>query len=343
MKREIITKTIVTKTITFIGVLIFIGLFGAIFGQKNTLVGVTTVISVLILMSENLSVYPVKNFLKLLFINLIIGAGAFVSSQNIYWGLITDFFVLWFIGYFFSFNLTKTIILPFGLEYLFILYSPVHGADLIKRFAALAVAPLLIMIVQYFVYGRNKKVKVKKSNMLEFRRIDESYESVMILGREFKISKIRAYYALRLSILIAITVFINGKFLLPRGINEGRWMVYSIFSLTELFGERCRIKSRKRIEGTIIGSLIVLVLFMFIKSNTLRGVIILVAGYLNSYFEEYKDMIICVTVSVVASVAITNGTLRTAFERILFVSIGIIISLIGNKLIFSDYKEEDYK
>ena len=50
---------------------------------------------------------------------------------------------------------------------------------------------------------------------------------------------------------------------------------------------------------------------------------------------------VCVTVSAVASVALTNGTLLTAIERILFVSIGIFISLIGNKLIFSDFKKEE--
>ncbi|MDU4660647.1 MAG: FUSC family protein, partial [Clostridium butyricum] len=69
------------------------------------------------------------------------------------------------------------------------------------------------------------------------------------------------------------------------------------------------------------------------------GLIVLVAGYLNSYFEDYRDTMVCVTVSTVASVALTNGTLLTAIERILFVSIGILISLIGNKLIFSDFKK----
>ncbi|WP_243125130.1 FUSC family protein [Clostridium butyricum] len=195
------------------------------------------------------------------------------------------------------------------------------------------------MLIQYFIYGRNKKIEVEKSDILEFGKSDDTYEKVKILGREFKVNKIRAYYALRLSLLIAITAFINERFILPNGIQEGKWMVYSIFSLTELFGENCRIKSKKRIQGTIIGALIVLVLFMFIKSTPLRGLIVLVAGYLNSYFEDYRDTMVCVTVSTVASVALTNGTLLTAIERILFVSIGILISLIGNKLIFSDFKK----
>lgn len=222
-------KKIISKTLTFICILLFISLFNHIFGDANSPVGITTVIAVLILMSENLTVSPIKNFMKLLLINIIIGMGAFIASQNIYWGVIIDFSVLWFIGYYFSVNLTKTIILPFGLQYLFILYDPVYGENLIKRFGALAFAPFLIMLIQYFIYGRNKKIEVEKSDILEFGKSDDTYEKVKILGREFKVNKIRAYYALRLSLLIAITAFINGRFILPNGIQEGKWMVYSIF------------------------------------------------------------------------------------------------------------------
>ncbi|GEQ22420.1 hypothetical protein CBU02nite_29260 [Clostridium butyricum] len=115
-------KKIISKTLTFICILLFISLFKHIFGDANSPVGITTVIAVLILMSENLTISPIKNFMKLLLINIIIGMEAFIASQNIYWGVIIDFSVLWFIGYYFSVNLTKTIILPFGLQYLFIYF-----------------------------------------------------------------------------------------------------------------------------------------------------------------------------------------------------------------------------
>ena len=71
--------------------MLFISLFNHIFGDANSPVGITTVIAVLILMSENLTVSPIKNFMKLLLINIIIGMEAFIASQNIYWGVIIDF------------------------------------------------------------------------------------------------------------------------------------------------------------------------------------------------------------------------------------------------------------
>lgn len=329
-------KKIISKTITFIAVLLFIVAFKAVFGEENSLVGVTTVIAVLILMSENLILNPVSNFLKLLIVNLIIGAGAFISSQNSYFGIVMNFIILGFIGYFFSYNLTKTVILPFGLQYLFILYDPVFGNVLFKRFLSLLIGPILIMISQYLIYGRKKKVDIEKSNILEFRKTDESYENVILFNKKVKVNKIRAYYAFRLSLLITIIAFLNDILLISRGNLEGRWMVYTIFSLTELYSDNCRVKSKKRLEGTLIGTGIVIVLFMFLKSPKLRGLVIFIAGYLNSLFEDYRDTIICVTVSAVASLALTNGTLAAAFYRILFVCIGIVVALIGNKYIFFD-------
>lgn len=336
-------KKIISKTITFIAVLLFIITFKAVFGEKNTLVGVTTVISVLILLSENLIKNPIRNFLKLLMVNLIIGAGAFISSQNAYFGIIMNFCILGFIGYFFSYNLTKTVILPFGLQYLFILYDPVFSEDLFKRFLALCVGPVLIMVSQYLIYGRQKKINIEKSNILEFGKTDESYEDVIFFNKKIKVNKRRAYYALRLSLLITIIAFINEVILIPRGNLEGRWMVYTVFSLTELYYDKCRVKSKKRLQGTLIGTGIVIILFMFIKSNALRGIIIFAAGYLNSFFEDYRDIVICTTVSAVASVALTDGTLIAAFYRILFVGIGIVVALIGNKLIFFDSPKDIVK
>lgn len=54
---------------------------------------------------------------------------------------------------------------------------------------------------------------------------------------------------------------------------------------------------------------------------------------------------ICVTISVVAAMSLTSGSILSSFERIGYVIIGIIIALIANKFIFSfsekDNNEED--
>lgn len=78
----------------------------------------------------------------------------------------------------------------------------------------------------------------------------------------------------------------------------------------------------------------ILILFMFIKNNTIRGLIVLVGGYLDTYTTNYRDKMICVTMSVVASVSLINGTIITSIERVGYVFIGIILAIIADKLIF---------
>ena len=74
---------------------------------------------------------------------------------------------------------------------------------------------------------------------------------------------------------------------------------------------------------------------MIIKDNTIRGLLVLVAGYLDSYTTNYRDKIICITVSVVASVSVTNGTITTAIERVGYICIGVMLALLADKLIFN--------
>ena len=80
---------------------------------------------------------PIKNFFILISINLITGVSTHLSGQNMYLGLLLNFIALSSIGYLFSFELNKTMVVPFGLQYLFMLYAPVENADLGKRLLAL--------------------------------------------------------------------------------------------------------------------------------------------------------------------------------------------------------------
>ena len=78
-----------------------------------------------------------------------------------------------------------------------------------------------------------------------------------------------------------------------------------------------------------------MLLFMVIKDNAIRGLLVLLAGYLDSYTTNYRDKIICITMSVVASISLTNGTIITAIERVGYICIGIILALLADKLIFN--------
>ncbi|MGB6178292.1 FUSC family protein [Carnobacterium sp.] len=329
-------KKIVSNTVMFAMILAFINLFGYVFGVNNNLVGITILIVLLVLMQEDLTQKPVENFMKLTSINLISGILTYFSSQNIWIGLVLNFIALSTIGYFFSSRLNKIMVVPFGLHYLFMLYNPVSGIDFNKRLIGLIAGAVLVMIVQFIVHRKNISQEEELLNPGPIDEFNSLYEPVRLFGREYAIHSIRGAYALRIGLITAITAFIVAFF----NLQEGRWVVYTVFALTELYSEDCISRSKQRIQGTILGTLIVLVLFFFIKDTSLRAMIILVGGYLDSYTTNYRDKMICVTISVIASTALVNNTLYAAVNRVGYILVGTALALLVDKLIFQkQYKD----
>lgn len=246
-------KNIISKTILFIGIMAFIFIFQGIFGPKNAPVGITTVVALLILLRENLIKEPFKNFSFLLLINLGLGFSSFIAANNMWLGLIFDFLSLALIGYFLGYTLTKMIILPYGLQYLFMLYGPVYGEVYIKRLLALITGAVLIMISQYIVHGKDKNKPQKESSNSVFEKgtHNEMYRTIHIFGKEYNVNTIRLAYAIRIGLLTAITAFVTHYFKL----QEGRWMTYTIFSVTEFYSDNCKIKSKREFKQHLLAQL----------------------------------------------------------------------------------------
>lgn len=307
------------NTVLFMSIIVFIKLFELVFTPTNSIVGVTVIIAILVLMSENLTKNPIKNFSILLAINLGQGISTYVANQNIWLGLILNFLALASVGYVFSFKMNKIMVAPFGLQYLFILYSPVEGSELRIRLLALGAGAVIIMVTQFIIHRKNKE-RETGDKLIDFRNNIQKGEGF----------RVREAYALRIGLVTAISAFMVAFF----EINQGRWIVYTVFALTELYSEHCKLRSRQRLEGTIVGVLVVFVLFFFIKSPTLRTALILAGGYLDTYTTNYRDKMICATVSVIASISLTSGTMAMGVSRIVYVMIGVALALIGDALVF---------
>ena len=130
-------KLIVSKTVTFIAIIAFIVVFKLIFGEKNTLIGVTTVTATLMFLERDLSLSPIRNTIKLILINLLIGISSYLVISNMYLGVIINFFTLFLISYNFCYNLRNPLYLPFTLQYLFLLANPVDNQELLIRIFSL--------------------------------------------------------------------------------------------------------------------------------------------------------------------------------------------------------------
>lgn len=333
---------IISNTIMFIAISLFISTFTTFFGTSNSLVGITVIVSALVLMNKDLTVNSLNNFLLLLILNVALGIIASIASSNMWFGLILNFLVLASMGYILSLDFTKTLILPFGLQYLFMIYSPVYGVDFTKRIAGLVFGAVFIMLLQYIVNFKNKNTKTNNSLELSTKDMLDycDYINFNFFKINIKLNKVRFGYSIRIGILASMTAFLTTYF----GLEQGRWMSYTVFSLTELYSENTKTRSIERVQSTAIGALIAIILFSIVKDDTGRSLILLLIGYLNPFFKQYKHLIILVTISAIAPIAFANGTITTAaIERVLFVIAGAIFALIANKFIFETKLNEQYE
>lgn len=449
--------------------------------------GVTIITTALTLMEKDLTISPVKNFAKILSINIFSLIFSVLAIKNIFLGIILNFIALFVIGYLFSYDLKKSVVVPFGLQYFFMLFYPAEGLVLYNRLLSLIFGSIFIMIIQ-FIVNRDKVFKVGSKVVNEIsdnilikiraiqnnedttkenvsivesinylkrvsfdKRVDDYYltndgiivtdilwalerinlllddistlenkedyynllndvykEVIVIKNRDFNDSNIhilknnsydekiekkyveefiglintllkevagidtltkkeknnikvdyeipnhfhnitlhkrnfnidssKVRYAIRLGIVGTITVFIAKLF----NLSEGRWMCFTIFSLIQPYSEFSKSRAKDRITATIIGGIIVILSFTILRNNTARAAVILMAGYLDPFTRSYKEKMICVTVSAVASASLLGGTLRMVLTRIIFVIIGASLTLIANKYILP-YKIKDMK
>lgn len=471
-KKEIMSL-IFSKTLIFLIVVLLVSTFKGIFGEENSLLGVTSVVLMLVLLPKDLTIHPLKNLFGLIGLNLLFGVCALLASQNLILALILNFAVLIFIGYYFSYELQNPVSSLFALHYLLLMTNPVPSADLPMRFLALIAGPILIMAAQLlanknklsklrdkmfnsifnnillkieliksnkdtvntdkalstsinelkscvFNSGKNKlnltecgrntltilsclekinilldntkgsnvssqllddiatvlkDIKDKKSS-INISKLKNKYKdnnstdvydfinTVKVLSREIKdysnvsnneedakvklslddefkdstihkrnlnLKQPRLAYGLRLGIVVSVIYFVIRLF----NIEYGDWALYTAFTLTQLHSEYTVIKSKKRVIGTILGAILIGVLFNLIPDPSLRTLMLLAAGYIMSYMSDYRNLVIFITFSSVASasLSVTNPNF-IIMNRVVFVIIGAVIAIVASKFLF---------
>ena len=477
-------KLIISKTAIFIIVVGFVIAFKSIFGDENTLIGVTTITATLMFLERDLTLSPIRNTIKLILINLLLGISSYLVVSNMYLGIIVNFLTLFFISYTFCYNLRNPLYLPFTLQYLFLLAEPVDSNGFFIRIMALVFGAIVIMVAQILfnknrlaksgnklldnvcdsilnkidykdqydlvddgisnvnqsvdafrtmIYDKRehnyylteegrlklnlsvalenlhsmihdcdlstidndilktleiliKEVKLVLSNssddepdvyicMEELFKVCEQknindllnlqlLDSMLLLSdtikslksldqkhynivdKSHKISEffsdddikslfvdrksLRFCYAMRVAICITVGSFIMQYF----NLSEGRWLLFTLLSLITPLYEVSESKIKDRIFATIVGSIIVFVLFSIFKDPTSRMLIVLLSGYFNGYANEYKYATIFVTISAIGAAALVENVQVLTINRILFVFIGAIIAIFANRYIF---------
>ena len=173
-----------------------------------------------------------------------------------------------------------------------------------------------------------EKKELKKTE--EIGDIPLHFKKTYKYSINFNRNSVAFTYAMRLGIMVTVAAFISDYFEL----EQGRWLVYTIFSVTQPYSEHAKSRFSARIAGTLVGVVIFVVLFSIFTDAISRSMLILLFGYLNSYAVQYRNVIITVTVSALGSAALISDVNVITMERILYVATGVILGMIANRFIF---------
>lgn len=175
---------------------------------------------------------------------------------------------------------------------------------------------------------------------IEAKNIKRDLKSDIYGLKDIKFNSIKLKYSLRLAIEVVIACFIMEYFHL----EQGRWIMYTVLSLTNPILEVTKSKAKDRIIATIIGAVIIGVSFSIFNNTIIRGIIVMGAGYANIYCQTYRQKMVTVTVSAIGAAALVGGSVigdkisatpvLLSAERVLFILLGAVIAIIINSFLF---------
>lgn len=207
-----------------------------------------------------------------------------------------------------------------------------------------SVSNLEIQILSSIIFLKNSTNRVsiinKESNKT---KITNNIQDDIYGLKNIKFNSIKLTYAFHVAIEVSIACFIMDYF----NLHQGRWIMYTVLSLTNPIFEITKSKAKDRIIATTIGAIFIGVTFSIFKDNVIRSFIIIGAGYGNIYCKTYRQKIIFVTMSAIGAAVMVNATealnstshivsnpILLSLQRIIFILIGALIALLINKFIF---------
>ncbi|WP_438565755.1 FUSC family protein [Clostridium sp.] len=188
------------------------------------------------------------------------------------------------------------------------------------------------LIVEFYKMEReNLRVK-KKVNWIDIK------ESIMIIKEDFNINSVRFIFSFRTAVLISVIYFIIQRY----HIDYGKWIIFTIASVSQPYNETVKNRAKERILGTLIGAFIYYGLSLILVSEVERVIVILAAVYLYIHFKTYMKNVMMITIMFLGLATLNTLNTTDATEwRILFIIIGSIVVILGNKFIFPyNFKKE---
>lgn len=148
-------------------------------------------------------------------------------------------------------------------------------------------------------------------------------------------SPVRFIYALRVALLLSI----GALWVLHFDLSHGRWLLFTLASVSLPYADDVPDKMKKRILATIIGGSISVVIYSLIPSMAGRTAAMMLSGYLSFYFTSYTQNYACSTIGALGGAVFMNSfgfqAVGSMFViRICYILAGVAFAYVINCLLF---------
>ena len=174
-------------------------------------------------------------------------------------------------------------------------------------------------------------LEIGKKDYIEMKfGMKEIKEIKNLLWADFNKNSVRFIFAFRTAILISVSYFVIECLHL----ELGKWMMFTIASVSQPYNDTVWGRAKGRILGTLVGVIIYLPLSYIVTSVEYRIIIIAIAVYFMISFKKYSYSMSMLTVLFLGVVTINIPNIFSfAEDRVLFVALGVVIVLLGNRFI----------
>ncbi|WP_170308065.1 FUSC family protein [Paenibacillus dakarensis] len=311
-------KTLISKLILLLFILIFVMSFSALFGNDNILIGVAIVTGILMFWNMDIGIRKAEAPLLIAAVFVSIGAFSYIAGLNPVLGFIVHLVSIFVIMLLFSEKVEYKAFLPFMLCYVFAQGIPVADVALRSRLYGLLIGGTLTGIVYYY---RHRKTD------------NHPYPRIWNIIRHVDVHSVRFDYAVKMAAGVSTGMLIGDLFQAQRGM----WISLTILSILQPHLTHSKERLKHRLTGTIIGAAVFMILFVMLPSQ-FSVMITLLLSYMYMFVVEYRIQMIFVTVQALNASLVLFDYPVSIGMRLSFIVIGACIAVLISKYDLKDLR-----
>ena len=136
------------------------------------------------------------------------------------------------------------------------------------------------------------------------------------------VSPVRAVYALRTALVLSAAACLVRAL----GMPHGRWLLFTLASVSLPYADDVPAKTKKRILATITGGLASVVIYSLVPSAAGRTAAMMLSGYLSFYFTDYAETFACSTIGALGGAVFMNAFGFWQVGNIFIIRLGYILA-----------------